>query len=406
MKLSSFESVRRAALLALVVASTVSAACTSGSLVSGPEAPALLGRSVRLAYRMHQPAPDGYLDIIPADERAREEATGTQFFADKLVSGRIPATGHYLRIGDRMIQGGLDGVFQIPSDIAVPATAPLFAQLSDTQPLAQVSLSGALRPATETPLTVDVRIDCKPFPDSVGMDFGSDRSRATKPKDCCTRQTSRQILDCERRVYTAADLALNNPSFSACDDFDNKTLGRVGAKEKCVAQRFFEFFGTPCYQWTFGSEGKSAACINERAILDIDGNGCFENHKYRFCQNMGPTDFNALPQGSTTVAVGGSVVIKVRNNTPSVETQVEQSKQTDGAFVSGVKSGQIKHYDDPSKTHLTEVACEWLAPSSLPDNTAEVTETLTFRAGGLTKVVTIKVVQNCTDTRGRQVPCK
>lgn len=406
MKMSSMKPAHRAALAALIVAATLSAACTGGTTVPTSGTTSLLGRSVRLTYRMHQPTPDGYLQEIDPQRRAREEAAGTQFLPNKMISGPIPATGHYLRIGDQMIQGGPDGVFQIPNDVTVPAEAELFSQLSDTQPLARVSFAAALRPATEPVRTVDVRVDCKPFPDSDGMDFGSETNRTARPKSCCSRSTTRQEGACERRVYTAADLKINDPTVSACDDFSDKAAGRVGAKALCIAQRFAEFIDTECYQWTFGSNGKSTACINERAVLDIDGSGCFKNHKFRFCQNMSPTDFDVVALGTTTVSVGGSVKIKVHNNTAANETQVELSKQTEGVLVGGVQSGQVKHYDDASKTHLNDVECEWLAPSSLPDNVAEATETITFRANGLTRIIAIKVIQNCKDSRGRQVPCK
>lgn len=397
---------QRVAMAVLIAAATFSTACTGGDLGGGVGTTPNLGRSVRLAYRLHQPTPEGYLQEIDPERRAREEAVGTRFLDDEMVSGPIPATGHYLRIGDKMIQGGPDGVFQIPTGLAIPGNVELYSQLSDTQPLARVSIAAALRPATEPVGTVDVRVDCKPFPDSDGMDFGSETNRTARPKSCCTRSDTRQVFDCDRRIYSASDLATNDPVVSACDDFSDKSIGRAGAKTKCIVQRFAEFVDTQCYQWTFGTNGKSTACMNERAVLDIDGTGCFNNHKYRFCQNMSPTDFNAVPVGTTTIPVGGSVKIKVRNNTAANETQVEQSKQTDGVLVGAVSAGQIKHYDDPSKTHLNAVECEWLAPSALPEGVAEATETLTFRANGLTRIVTIKVIQNCQDARGRQVPCK
>ena len=397
---------RRASLFVFVAAAALGTACTGGNLSTLPPAASGLGRNVRLAYRVHQPTPEGYLEQFDPERRAIEEAAGTQFLASEMVSPRIPATGHYLRIGDRMIQSGPDGVFQIPNDLSVPAKAPIFIQLSDTEPLAEVSIASALRPSTEPVATVDVRVDCQPFPDSDGMDFGTiGRSRAAKPKSCCARSGTRAALDCERKVYSAAELAQDDDTVSACDDFSDKVAGRVGAKVLCGIQRFVEFPGTPCYEWTFGANGKSAACIGERAIKDF-GAGCFRMHKFRFCQNMSPTDFNAEALGSVRVGVSGSVKIKVHNKTPANETQVSLSNTAEGVLVGPVSQGEIKHYSDETKKHLNDVEIEWLAPSSLPDGVAEATETITFKANGITRQITIKVVQNCTDSRGRQVPCK
>lgn len=403
---------RRASLLLLATGGALATACTGGNLGLVPPAASNLARSVRIVYRIHQPAPDGYLDKLDPATRTKGEAAGTRFFATEVVSPPVPATGHYMRIGDRMIPSGPGGVFQIPPDLAVPSQVELLPQLTSTRALGIASIGGSLRPGTETPATVEVRVDSRPLPSADGMDFGNRPTRVARKSpsaNCCSKTRGRdEGGDCTRRIYTLDDLRQNDDKISACDDFDDKSKGRVGEREGCFQDRFTEFVGTECFNWTFGiGDGRSSACIVEGAFRDgDDGLGCFDTHKYRFCQNMSDFEFNAQTFGSLTVPVGGTVKITVFNNTSSNETMVAQTGGANGTFTTGVETGMVKHYDDSQRKHINLVDCVWKAPDSLGENVAEATQTLTFNAAGQTKTIVIKVVQNCTDSRGRLVPCK
>jgi|GEM_PF-3160067 len=180
-------------------------------------------------------------------------------------------------------------------------------------------------------------------------------------------------------------------------------------------QRMAEFIGSECYKWTFGpGSSHTAECYNEQAIIgDWSNVNCWANHKYRFCQNMSLDDFDAKTFFSTTVTVGGTVAITVTNNTPSYDTAVSISGGAGGRILpaSSVEASSsydaiVKHYDDGVQQHFRVRNITYAAPEELPSGQTEAIETLTFTAAGKTKTITLRIVQKCRDSRGREVPCR
>lgn len=379
-----------------------------------------LNQGVRIGLQFTQPTVAGYLDFISPQVRADAESKGFVFRATEVVYPMVPAVGYYLKIGDTYIPSGPNGEFYIPKDMNIPASVPLFKQLSDTTPIGTVNIAGALRPASEPLQMVVLPLRGRVLGSAEEMD-GTAPSRAAdkaSKASCCS--PSRAISDGCRRVD--CDVTTNDPRTGCCYDFD-LAKGRIIGEEQgedegeggrsrsrvegfCVAKRVAEFYGTECYKWTVGSGGYSAACINERAILQVTGPSCWANHKYRFCQNMSMTAFSVSATGTVQVQVGHTLSITVHNNTPANETMVHLSGDAHGSIlpgpgVSGMSGGtsKIEHYDDSAFVHHEDRVVVYQAPASLPNGQTEASDTLVFSANGMTKTLTIRVVQKCGDTR-------
>jgi len=382
-----------------------------------------LSRGVRVGLQFTQPTVEGYLDFLSPQVRADAEAQGFIFRATEVVYPTVPAIGYYLKIGDTFIPSGPNGEFYIPKDMRVPTNVPLYKQLSDTAPIGSVNIAGALRPASEPLRMVVLPLRGRVLGSAEEMD-GTAPSRAAgqaNKSSCCQAEgKSRAISDGCTRID--CDVTTNDPSTGCCYDFD-LTKGRIIGEEQgedegeegrsrkrvegfCVAKRVAEFYGTECYKWTVGSGGYSAACINERAILQVTGPSCWANHKYRFCQNMRMTDFSISATGTVQVQVGHTLFIIVHNNTPANETMVNLSGNANGTLLPapGIRamSGgahMIEHYDDSALQHMSDRTIVYKAPDSLPNGQTEANDTLVCSANGITKTLTMRVVQKCGDTR-------
>jgi hypothetical protein len=378
-----------------------------------------LSRGVRIGLQLTQPAEEGYLRFLSPESRAEAEKEGFVFRPTEIVFPTVPAIGYYLKVGDKYIPSGPNGEFYLPRDMVVPASVPLFKQLTDTEPIGSVNIGGALRPASDPLRLVVITLRGRKLGSAREMD-GTDQfrqsSRAAKKESCCG--PTRAINDGCQRID--CDTTTNDPTTGCCLDYDvakgrivNEDQGDEGDRQArsridgfCVSKRVAEFIGTECYKWTFGSGSSySAACINERAILQVTGPSCWANHKYRFCQNMRMNEFDVSVTGSVQVRVGSSVPISVTNNTPANETMVTVTGDAAGdlELTPGVsKSGAsfiVRHYEDSELQHYKVRQLVYKAPASLPDGQTEATNTLTFTANGMTKTLTIRVVQKCPDSR-------
>lgn len=378
-----------------------------------------LSRAVRLGLQFTQPTVAGYLDFVSAQVRADAEARGFVFKPTEVVYPVVPAVGYYLKLGDLYIPSGPNGEFYIPKDLTVPASVPVYKQLSDTTPIGTVNIAGALRPASEPLQMVVLPLRGRVLGSAEEMD-GTASSRAagqaSKASCCQDDRKSRAIRDgCIRRD---CDVTTNDPITGCCYDFD-LAKGRIIREEQarsrvegfCELKRVAEFYGTECYKWTVGSGSYSAACINERAILQVTGPGCWVNHKYRFCQNMSMTDFSVSATGTVQVQVGHTLSITVHNNTPANETAVNLTGNANGSIQPGpgireVSGGttSIEHYDDATRQHINDRTLVYKAPDQLPNGQTEANDTLVFSANGITRTLTIRVVQKCGETRGGE-PC-
>jgi hypothetical protein len=425
----------RFAVSALLVAALVGCGGGNGNNNNGGQAPAAvrsLSRGVRVTLRLVMPAEAGYLNELTPAQRQEATEQGFTLRETEIAGPTTPAIGYFVKVGDRMIPSGPDGEFFLPPNTVAPDRVPLFKQLSDSAPLGEVTIGSSLRPGNEPLQTVVLELRGRALGSAQEMDGDlPGRSRGVSAS-CCKKKDGRAVNDgCPRVDYP--NINSNVPGQSACYDYD-LAKGRIQGEDSgeddgdgdneeggddegggggllggfCLPKRLSEFYDTPCYQWTFGTRGKMRACINERAILQVTGPGCWQNHKYRFCQNLSMTDFSVSSTGTLTVTVGREVRVTVRNNTPSNETQLSQTGNANGTIElsDGVTQTQIKHYDDPSTTHIPDRTVIYKAPASLPDGQTEATDTLTFTANGMTKTLTIRVVQECQDNQGRAVPCK
>jgi hypothetical protein len=393
-----------------------------GSQNTGNPASVLaLSRGVRVAIRFSQPAPAGYLARITPDVRQKREAEGVVFESNKVTYPAMPAVGYYLKVGDKFISGGPNGEYFIPKDLTVPADVPFYKQRTDANPIGTVQIASSLQPGSSTLKTVYFTALGRALGGPSLMD-GITRSQVTKKAATCCKATTRAIDDgCNR--YDC-DVASNELETGCCLDYDT-TKGRIreGVDNEeendgeqgtgdCAQQRVAEFYDTECYRWAMGTGAYSAECWNEQAFWQVIGaSSCWANHKYRFCQNMSMTDFT-VDAGTTTVLVGSSKQIDIRNNTPKYDTEVSQSGDAEGTLQAGdgvelgfFSGATIKHYDDGTKKYIANRTLTYQAPAELPDGKTEAYDTLTFTAAGNTKTITLRIVQKCRDNRGREVPC-
>lgn len=408
--------------------------------VAPAESVLTLSRGVRVAIRFSQPAPNGYLQYLDPNVRQAREAEGVVFEPTRVVFPEMPATGYYLRIGDHYFSGGPNGEFYIPNDVTVPADVPLFKQLTDANPLGTVQIGDALQPGTARLRTVYFTTSGRVLGSAALMDGGPTRRNGRSSvvralvDDACrdVSKTSRVVDDgCNRYE---CDVRSNEIATGCCLDHD-PAKGRIrggggpgeegeenigegaegneegeggGDLDDCGQKRVAEFYGTECYKWTIGSGAHSAECWNETAIWGNYGvAGCWDNHKYRYCQNMDSNDFSVQTFTSTTVQVGSTVSIGVRNNTPKYDTSVDLSSGALGTIVTTdfATGGTIKHYDDANKLYVATRLITYRAPEELPNGQTEAYERITFSANGLTQTITLRIVQKCRDSRGREVPC-
>jgi hypothetical protein len=404
--------------------------CSGGThipLLTGNAAQAF-GRSVRVAIQLTMPTPTDYLTNAPDAIKTELVARGFALNATELIAPPFPARGYFLKIGDSYYPSDSNGTFFIPNNVTVPATVPLYKQRNEPSPVGEVAITPVLVNATELPRTVLLNIRGRGLGAPIDMDGHSTKRSVTRKACCAEKQVhpehatrGRAIDDgCIRRDY---DLTSNQPGVGACADYDTSKGRIVGEDEgeedetsidgNCGAKRVAEFLGTPCYNWTHGYGSRySAECWNERAYWQLIGPSCWENHKYRFCQNMSMTDFSVSVGTTVTVTVGETLSISVRNNTPKYDTTVTQSGDAGGTlsgtgYVTGgvFSSAYIQHYDDSAKTHIPARTLTYTAPSELPNGQTEAHDTLTFSAHGITKTVAIRVVQRCQNAQGREVPC-
>jgi len=138
--------------------------------------------------------------------------------------------------------------------------------------------------------------------------------------------------------------------------------------------------------WGFVDSG---LCTNEGATItnQLSGAGgpsCYNNHKYRFCQDVGKT-FTITPT-SKTVKDGDSVDLEVENSTAGNET----SLSLDGP--GSISTQLLKHYDDGAQEHQDKQSFSYSA--SLPSGQDSATATITGESNGQTVTATITITKH------------
>jgi hypothetical protein len=206
------------------------------------------------------------------------------------------------------------------------------------------------------------------------------------------RNASFQPPHCDRR-RPCPDIGSPNANAApgCCLDY-NGTLGdgepylRSG---NCGAQGYLNFIESTCWQWTFLKRGRP--CFTERAILQVEGPTCWNNHKYRSCQNMNEADFSLNPP-TATVEFGQSVQMALRNNTPGNSTCLQvtggpgKPKLTlgsKGGFVKAAECGGYRadHFTNSPRKHYEDMVLRFKAPSA-PKNACRALYTLSAQSGG------------------------
>lgn len=177
-------------------------------------------------------------------------------------------------------------------------------------------------------------------------------------------------------------------------------------------QKLVRYLGSTCHQLV-----EAGLCANEWNALrfvripvppfvipaaPLSGPPCFENHKYRNCQNVARTDF-ALASDTLEVRCGESVVVVVHNNTWANETELSlgpaslkhPGRLTGQRLNAGTRPRSYTqlHYDDIARQHLADQSIQYTAPTQeeLQAAGGVARVVITAKAGGETRTLELRV---------------
>jgi formylglycine-generating enzyme required for sulfatase activity len=187
-----------------------------------------------------------------------------------------------------------------------------------------------------------------------------------------------------------------------------------------LVAKLLRYFNSTCYRNV--NAGLCAAEFNALRFIEVPvppyvvpyapmvGPTCFQNHKYRNCQNCVKTDLT-LAASALVVNCGETIQLTVHNNTWGNETElllgpskVKNPGDLKGrSLVAAPAPGTfvLRHYDDwatPKPVHLEDQIVQYTAPTLQELDSAEGWDyqaVVTARSGGEVRTLTIQVMQGC-----------
>jgi formylglycine-generating enzyme required for sulfatase activity len=224
-----------------------------------------------------------------------------------------------------------------------------------------------------------------------------------------------------------ADVLCGNPaahvgnSEACCLDYDGYLPSDCkGAEDAATALP--GYLGSTCYRLV--NEG---LCINEWNALRFPdgvptwpgrgrGPSCFDNHKYRNCQNvnMNPNAAFTMSASALTVRCGESLDLTIYNNSPANETELclEPFSSRSVGTLSGIRvisasspqSFTLRHYEEnvPRPFHVENDTIQYTAPSpeEMEPGVEEIAIRVRARANGVERTLDIRVsCGNCDSAR-------
>jgi hypothetical protein len=339
----------------------------------------------RLVSALTWPLSAGTLALLTPENRHNLESRGFQLDGQTLVFPQMPMPGYWVQIAGKRLMCDTLGYFHLSASSVGGLQGQVFEQYDDTIPKATFT-SANLVPEGQSPTSIKI------------ADVLSDPADMN-PSNMNTLEREKTGIGCP--MHDACPPG-NNVA-GCCLDYDGRfgnhqPLIRNGnIPDSCKAQAYLNFISSTCFEW---STTYRLVCRNERAYPPFTGPTCWENHKYRNCQNLSRTDFFVQTSGNS-VGCGGSLSIHVRNNLPANETLIRSSSgDMKGSLSIVLPSGtiaavtggyEVRHYIDADHTHYNDVFLTYHAPSALPSGTNSITEVLNFESGGTTRQVDISV---------------
>ena len=195
-----------------------------------------------------------------------------------------------------------------------------------------------------------------------------------------------------------------------CRDYDG-SLVNDGCRYRetdtsSKVQRVVRYFGSTCYSLV--NEGLCFREYNSHAVGSrVSGLVCYDNHKYRNCQNV---DLNAgmaftISASATTVRCGESIDLAIHNNSRANETDFVLGAASripgklSGTRVSvGIapQNFTLRHFEEdvPRPFHVSDAVIQYTAPTKeeMKPGVEEMKIQIRAFAGGVQRMVEITVL--------------
>jgi hypothetical protein len=338
----------------------------------------------------------------------------------------FPAAGYWLKLGDRRYMVSTRGIVNTATKPSDTSNLPLYVQVGDELPYAVLPSVDFVASGEKPRPTVFKLIQKLPPSMNRGHDTALfDEHRLHPGVWPATFQTSEYTAAAHQWCVTdvAQQQYSNNPLHQlipdrcrnrapcppgnetpCCLDYngpsgDGKPIQR-GAGNDCLAigAKFFEW--STCFVWTV-----AGACSNEAALpwnnLEpaTPAPNCYDNHKYRNCQNLNANDFKLNPS-STLVKFGESSDLWLRNNTVgnssclAIDTKGPAAKLDLNSLGTLVHSGNCNgyradHFSDQAQKHYEQMKFRFITPRVVAPKPCKATYKVVASSGGKVSNATI-----------------
>jgi hypothetical protein len=338
----------------------------------------------------------------------------------------FPAAGYWLKLGDRRYMVSTKGIVNTPTKPSDTSNLPLYVQVGDEQPYAVLpsvdfvtsserpkptvfkliqKLPPSMNRGHDTALFDEHRLHPGVWPATLQTMECTEAAHSWSVRDVAQQQYSNNPLHqlipdrCRNRApcppgnETPCCLDYNGPSG------DGKPIQR-GAGNDCLAigAKFFEW--STCFVWTV-----AGACSNEAALPwnNLEpanpAPNCYDNHKYRNCQNLNANDFKLNPR-STLVKFGESSDLLLRNNTVgnstclTIDTNGPAAKldlNSLGTLVhsSSCNGYRADHFSDQAQKHYEQMKFRFITPKVATPKPCKATYKVISSSGGKVSNATI-----------------
>ncbi len=326
------------------------------------------GLSIKLAQATPSPAPTGTLCGAVLLKLEWALPTGKKEFPAK------PGIGLWIKVGSEYSQAAKDGIFTIERIPTGESKGYVYKNQDDKKPIWEFPLSMLSNTCNNlTPIIVEIEmLGLSPMDTSDASSSLLPSSQNQQPVNGLSSLLKSETLPgCALWQEGIADpiasfgldyrrLTKEGKTEGCCQDYNNPlrsgSLSGDGVKYKsnqgdhCETQRILNWDNSTCYKWSsdiFGFE-----CWNEQAYrikggLDVifgKGPSCWENHKYRNCQQMNPKGFsieietfNGIVPDQEVINIaqkeGVFFMINITNTTPSNHTLLQISNIGEGKFM-------------------------------------------------------------------------
>lgn len=367
---------------------------------------------------------DSIKQMSPAEWQQFEKQTGGKLVPSEHVFrfAPTPAVGYWLHVGDRRHMISYKGMVNVPTKPTKTTDLELFVQVSDDHPYAVIP-SVEFVPADQKPKpTVFKLIQKLPVTMNHTMQtshvHGNDWERhldrveyadgnVESHSGCMmpvAQQSNNPIFQLiPDRCRQRAPCTAGDNSTRCCLDYngpygDGNPISRdTGLDCYALGAKFFEW--STCFVWTV-----AGACANEGALpwnntATTLGPACWENHKYRNCQNLNPNDFKLSPPAEL-ITMGQSVDMVLRNNTVGNSTCLNilgnnppatLDLRSNGTLVHSLWCGTYRadHFSDQAQKHYENMALRFQTPKSTSQRPCSVTYKIIGDSGGKSSRSTI-----------------